>query len=334
MHATEFLKAPDKHAPGGLVVLVGDQDALAASVAAALRGRLLGGEDEDLSATRLAGKDAEWRAVADDLHTVSMFGDHRLVQVDEADDFVSRHRPQLEDYADKPAASGTLVLRVTKWQKTTRLAKKLVKMQEAATGLLVECTPLTGAKLTAYLTSLAKSRHKKKLPREAAALMVELVGDSLGLLEQEVDKLASFAGEAAEITTEDVTAVVGGWKTETTWKMLDAVRDGDVGRALKLYGDLFEAGEAPQKTMGGLGFSYRKLCKAVETSRLGKPLPAALKDAGFFRDSDRQVPYLKRVTRKRAELFLLELQRTDAGLKGGSALDERTQMERLLVALS
>ena len=199
----------------------------------------------------------------------------------------------------------------------------------------LECSALAGVKLTRYLTTLAKDRFGKKLEGDAAALMVELAGDSLGLLEQELDKLASYSGDAAAITGEDVRAVVGGWKTETTWAMLDAVRDGDVARALRLFGELHESGEAPQKTLGGLTFSYRKLCRAVELSRLGKPLPAALKEAGvYYRDSDAYISYLKRVTRPRAELFLLELRRTDAGLKGESPLEERTQVERLLIALS
>ena len=336
MHATDYLKAPAKHAAGGLVVLVGDQDALKRSVIDVVKAAVLGGgADEDLSITRVAGKDADWRQVGDDLRTVSMFGDGRLVIVDAADDFVSKFRPKLEDYADAPSTSATLVLDVAKWPKNTRVAKKLAAAEKAGGGLLIECSALTGAKLTRYLTAAAKDRFAKALEPDAASLMIELAGDSLGLLEQELSKLASYAGDAAAITSEDVRAVVGGWKTETTWAMLDAVRDGQIGRALTLYGELHEAGEAPQKTLGGLTFSYRKLCRAVELSRLGKPLPAALKDAGvFYRDSDKYISYLKRVTRKRAELFLLELQQTDAGLKGGSPVDERTQIERLLLTLS
>lgn len=332
MHATDYLKKPAAHAPNGVAVIYGDQDSLKRSVIENIRSGVLGGDgDDDLSVVRLAGKDAEWTSVADELRTISMFGDHRVVQIDTADEFVSANRPAIEKYIESPSSAATLILDVAKWPKTTRLAKRLDKSE---VGLVIECAALTGAKLNNYLKRIAKERFDKTLEPDALALMVQLVGDSLGLLEQELDKLASFAGDAKTITMDDVRAIVGGWRIETTWKMLDAVRDGDSDAMFNHLADLLQSGEASQKLLGGISFSYRKLAKAVELSRLGQPLPVALKDAGvYYRDADSYQAYLRRVTRKRAELFLLALQETDSGLKGGSQLDEQTQLENLLVRL-
>lgn len=332
MHATEYLKSPEKHPPNGVVVVYGDQEALKRSVLESVKTAVLGDDvDNDLAIVRLQGKGTEWARVGDELRTISMFGDHRVIQIDGADDFLSAHRGSVEKYLESPSTGSTLILDVSKWPKTTRLAKRLAK---GDIGVAVECSPLTGAKLTNHLKSVMKDRFEKTIQQDAVALLVQLVGDSIGLLEQELDKLASFAGDAASVTSEDVRAVVGGWKTETTWKMLDAVRDGEIDAVLKYLGDLLEAGEAPQKLLGGITFSYRKLAKAVELSRMGTPLGPAMKDAGvYFRDAGAYEAYLRRVTRKRAELFLLALQETDSGLKGGSALNERTQMEQLLVRL-
>lgn len=332
MHATDYLKKPQSHDPGGIVVVFGDQDSLKRSVLDAVRQRVLGGgADDDLSIVRLAGKDAEWTSVADELRTISMFGDHRVVQIDTADDFVSDNRGAIEKYLDGPSRSSTLILDVSKWPKTTRLAKRLT---EAGFGLVVECSALTGVRLQNYLKSIARERFDKAIDPDALAMMIQLVGDSLGLLEQELDKVASFAGDADSISVDDVRAVVGGWRIETTWKMLDAVRDGNADDVFKHLTDLLDSGEAVQKLLGGVSFSYRKLAKAVELSRSGQPLPVAMKDAGVYhRDVDAYTAYLRRVTRMRAELFLLALQETDAGLKGRSALDEKTQLETLLLRL-
>lgn len=332
MHATDYLKKPASHACGGIAVVFGDQDSLKRSVFEAIHNTVLGGAvDDDLSIVRVNGKDAEWTSIADELRTISMFGDHRVVQIDAADDFVSANRGSVEKYLDHPSRSSTLILDVAKWPKTTRLAKLLDK---GDAGLVIECSALTGVKLNNYLKSLANERFDKKLEPDALALMIQLVGDSLGLLEQELDKVASFAGDAESITAEDVRAVVGGWRIETTWKMLDAVRDGQPDEMLKHLADLLQSGEAPQRLLGGITFSYRKLAKAVELSRMGQPLPAAMKDAGiYYRDANAYAAYLRRVTRKRAELFLLALQEADSGMKGGSALDEQTLLEQLLVRL-
>lgn len=332
LHATDYLKSPDKHPPLAVVVVFGDQGTLKRSVTDAFLGRVLGSDaDDDLAVVRMAGKEADWTSVNDELHTISMFGDHRVVQIDQADDFVSTHRSHLEDLVNHAPSSSTLILDVSKFPKTTRLAKQMAKTDAA---LAVECSALSGAKLNAYLKSILKERFDKTIAPDALQLLTQLVGDSLGLLEQELDKLASFAGTAESITADDVRSVVGGWRIETTWKMLDAVRDGDADSMLLHLADLLQSGEAPQKLLGGITFSYRKLAKAVELSRLGSPLGPALKDAGvYFRDANAYQSYLRRVTRKRAELFLYHLQKTDSGIKGGSALDDHTQLEQLLIEL-
>ena len=69
----------------------------------------------------------DWRDVADELATVSLFGGGRprLVILERADDFVSANRQRLEDYVAKPSRSGVLVLEVDEWAANTRLYKAL-----------------------------------------------------------------------------------------------------------------------------------------------------------------------------------------------------------------
>jgi DNA polymerase III subunit delta len=332
MHAVDYLKGPAKAGTAPLMVLHGTEWPLKQSVVLTITKAVFGsdGEDDELSVTRFAGKDAELRAVRDELLTVSMFSDSRIVVVEDADDFISKYRGGLEDYVDKPSQSSILILDCKSWRKNTKLAKKV-----AADGLEIECSELTGAKLIKWLTDEAAQAHGKQLSRDAAALMVELVGGSLGLLGQELSKLASYAGENDRVTPEDVRSLVGGWKAETTWTMTNAVRDGNVSLALSCLNQLLTAGEAPQKLLGGIGFVFRKLAQATELSRTGTPLNAALRDSGVFpRDVDPATRYLRRIGRPRAEKILSRLLQADADLKGGSRLPERLQMERLLLDLA
>jgi DNA polymerase-3 subunit delta len=259
-----------------------------------------------------------------------MFTARRIVLVEDADEFVTKHRGQLENYVDKPSKKSTLLLDVKTWKKNTRLAKKLDEQ-----GLEIDCGELAGPKLTAWLGESAEANFGKQLSRDAAALMVELAGTGLGLLEQELAKLAAYVGDRPRIAPEDVRQMVGGWKAETTWTMLDAVRDGDPATALGCLEKLLTAGEAGPKLLGGISFVFRKLADATERSREGVALPAALKDAGvFFRDIEKAERYLRRVKRPRAEKILARLLKADSDLKGGSQLSDRLQMELLLLWLA
>lgn len=328
MHATDFLDRADAPAPTGVVVLFGEESQLKQEVIHSLVQSVLQGDE--LGLARFVGKDVELKTVFDELRTVSMFSAGRMVVVDDADEFVSKYRSQIEDYVDRPSKGSLLVLDVKSFPSNTRLAKKV-----AAVGLALECKPLSGAKLNAWLIARAKSKYDLQLTRDGAALIVELAGDSLGLLSQEISKLAAYVGDRSRIGVEDVRALVGGWRAETTWVMLNAVRDNDLNRALMCLDKLMLAGEPVLKILGGITFVFRKLAKSTDDSRMGTPLRVALKEAGVFpSEIDSAERYLRRIGRARAERIIERIAETDFRLKGASRLPDRVELEQLLIWLA
>jgi DNA polymerase III subunit delta len=326
MHAVEFLKQPPAMIPP-VTVLSGGQRHLKQAVLVVLKKAVI--DDDDTSLTKFIGRDADLQSVTDELRTISMWGDRRLVIVEEADDFVTKYRAPLEKYVEKPASKSVLVLDVKSWPKTTRLAKQVAKE-----GLDVECSELKGAQLFKWLQDTARDAHQQSLSRDASVLLVELVGEDLGLLDQELSKLASYVGAGAKIEAGDVQKLVGGWRTETTWAMTDAVRDGDLAFAIETLDQLLTAGEAAPKLLGGIAFVFKKFAQATELSR-SMPLDQALRQAGVFPQAvGPSQSYLRRIGRPNAERILSYLLETDAGLKGGSRLPERMQLERLLLQLA
>lgn len=330
MHATAFLKAPAKATVGPAAVLYGPERFLKQEALKALAPLVLGEDAEDLGLTRLPGNATDLKTVVDTLLTVSMWSPKQLVLVEDADEFVSNFRDGLERYLERPAKKSVLVLDVKSWPASTRLAKKV-----AAIGLPIECGSLKGAELSTWLAELARNRYGKKLDRGAAQLLVELAGTDLGLLDQELAKLTAYVGDAPTIDLPAVEKLVGGWKTETTWKMLDAARDGQLGKALELLDKLLTSGEHPLKLLGGINFVYLPIAKATELARQGMPLGDALTQAGVKPFTVQPVTaYLRRIGRPRAERISRWLLQADLDLKGASALPERAIIERLLVQLS
>ena len=328
MHATEFLASKAPAAPMSVLVMFGAERYFRQEVLQRIPGA--SGDDADLSLTRMNGETAELRTVMTDLKTVSMFGDQRIVLIEDADDFVSNNRAALEKYVIQPARGSLLILDVRSWPKNTKL-NKLVEQH----GLALECGELSGAVLVKWLQKTAKDDYGKMLDRESAALIVQLVGDGLNLLQQEIAKLASLAGEAESITRDDVTKVVGGWRTETTWVMLDAVRDNQPGKAIEALDKLMLAGEAPQKVLGGLTFVFRKIAEATEKARTGTPLREAISSSGIFPMAVGPCEaYLRRLGFERASRILQLLIEADTDMKGGSRVHPHRLLERLFVRLA
>ncbi|MEQ9411727.1 MAG: DNA polymerase III subunit delta [Fuerstiella sp.] len=329
MHATEFLADHDALPAVPVLVLYGSERYLKLAVLKRIPG-LGDDDDQEATVTRVAGKEADLRSVCDELLTVSMFGDRRIVLVENADDFVSENRAGLEKYVASPAKTSLLVLDVKSWPKNTKLAKATDKI-----GLNLECGEMKGAALRKWLIKTAHQQHNKQLDNDTAALIIELAGDSLGLLEQELNKLASLVGDVEVITQDDVTRVVGGWRIQTTWAMLDAIRDGKVGTAIDYLDRLILAGDAPQKVLGGLTFTFRKLAEATELARQTRDLSTALRTAGVFPAAvGPSEQYLKRIGFDKASRIFQLLVEADANMKGGSRIDPKLQLEALFVTLA
>ena len=112
--------------------------------------------------------------------------------------------PQLEDYVARPSRSGVLVLDLDSLPSNTRLYKSI-----AAEGLLIDCRLAGAGAADQWLADWAKQHHRVQLSPAAAEMLVETIGPELGLLDQELAKLALMAGDDRKITPELVGRVGG-----------------------------------------------------------------------------------------------------------------------------
>ena len=101
LHVFDFLKQADTM-PAAVTVLFGDESFLKRLALKQLVARQFGVDDDAPYATFQG--DVQWRDVADELSTVSMFGGNRprMAIVVEADSFVTKQRGHLETYVGKP----------------------------------------------------------------------------------------------------------------------------------------------------------------------------------------------------------------------------------------
>ena len=335
-HAIDYLAAADEYPPRPVCVVFGDDPFLKRHALAQLRRQLLPGDDADFSLTVFEGRNVELGDVLDELATVAMFGGRRLVLVEGADDFVSRYRRELEDYVARPKSTGVLVLETKAWAANTRLYKAV-----ARDGLSVNCTSPPAGRLTRWLVSWAERMHGVRLTPSTAGLLVEMIGPELGLLDQELAKLALTAGPGGKITPEAVTRSVGNWRAKTTWEMLDSALAGDAGRALVELDRLLLAGESPVGILAQISVSLRRFAAAtrlvLQAEAAGRrvALGAALEEAGVrqfvIAKADRQ---LRRLGRHRGERIYGWLLQADLDLKGASPLPPRLILERLLIRLA
>src|SRR5437867_3038577 len=123
MDSSAFLEDAGKAPLKPVYVVHGDEDFLKRRVLLKLRERCFGPGEESLGWSLLTGDQADFAQVRDELSTLGFLSEHRLVQIDQADKFVTEYRAQLEKYVAEPSKHGILVLEVKSWPSTTKLSK-------------------------------------------------------------------------------------------------------------------------------------------------------------------------------------------------------------------
>ena len=125
MDSLTFLERAAREKLHSVYVLHGEESFLKRRVLEAFRVRVFGPDGDDLGLSTYSGEKASFAAVHDELHTLPFLAARRLVIVENADAFVTAHRPALEQYVAEPAPHGILVLDVKSWPATTRLARAI-----------------------------------------------------------------------------------------------------------------------------------------------------------------------------------------------------------------
>lgn len=357
----DYLASPEKNPPAAVTVLFGNEPFLKQLVQAELRKTRQGSSPEELfTAYDCEDHCPDFRDVVDELSSASLFGggSASLVVLRRGDDFVSKNRDKLEAYVNRPKKSGVLLLEVNEWAANTRLYKAVDGAANQSC-LQIECRPpmrpvgnkkeLDETAVTKWVISRGRENHGLTVLREAAELLVQFSGPVYGMLDQDLAKLALFVKKGEKVSPELVQEVVGGWRSQTVFEVVEAALDGNTKEALFHLDRFLQSGEHPLALFGGISWTLRRYAAATriyqQQLRKGErpPLRTVLTQAGFF---DRQggksgelakaEDRLKNLGRHRgAELYgwLIEV---DVALKGSHSSEDRGRfiLEQLLLKIS
>jgi len=336
LSALELLQRKRPPKSLGVVLLVGGEPLLRKEALAWITAQVFGPQADPQLVDTFDGSEATLEEVLDLWSTRGLFAAARVVVVREADSWIKQHRSALEKALAQPPDGSTLVLVADSEASSTRLYKLVEKV-----GLVVRCQGPTAARLPAWLSARAESRHGTPLEEEAAALLVERVGEDLALLDQELAKLAAACGSQGRITAEDVRRLVGSWRTQVVWELIDAALQGEAAQALDQLDQLLHSGQDVFGVLAPLAFVLRRMAAATEVflhqlQQGGRPdLRAALTQAGEKRFVlETRAAQLRQLGRHRGRELMAWATEADAALKGYSQLPPRLVLERLLVRLS
>lgn len=229
-----------------------------------LKRTIAAGREQDLDISAFYGENSDIN-LSVILNTASFFAKHRLIVIKNAARLSGPQKKSVLNYIKNPCPNTSLVLETDKNSPEGEFLSALAKQAS-----LIECNKLPASRLYGWIYKRAELAGKK-IPKEAADLLLELKGNCLRSLAMELDKLASYAGGNGRITRQDVEDLVGRDITSGVFDLVGAIGRRDYQESLALVNSLGKSRKKETEIIGLLGWQFRRLWKGkkLAESKMG-----------------------------------------------------------------
>ncbi|MFH2012708.1 MAG: DNA polymerase III subunit delta [Pseudomonadota bacterium] len=259
--------------------------------------------------------------------TIPALSQKRLIVVKDAGQLSAKDIEQLTSYISDPSPFACLVFI---GEKVNLRAKFFVHLLEC--GVIAQLNHPKERELPYWIQKVA-GRFNNKISKDAVALLIEVVGNNLQQLYNEIEKVSIFIGEKRTIEVEDFEAVVTELKVESIFTLVDAVGNKDREKALNILIKILASGEDHLRILGMIIRQFRLIFITKELLQKGlKPTEIGNKlkiNRYFLEGFLKQVDQFSFDELKGAfDKFL----NTDLALKS-SRISKRLILERLILDL-
>jgi DNA polymerase III subunit delta len=259
-------------------------------------------------------------------------GEARLVVVDGVEAWKATDVQEVESYLAAPAPTTVLALVADGVKKDSALAKVVAKAGD------VLAYDVSKKQLPEWVAEQF-ARLGVSADRDTCRALVEAVGDDVGDLASEIEKLATWAG-GEQITRAIVEQLAVGRAETPIFAVTDAWGSRDVGATLRATESLLDRSHRSRSgelirivasLVGHVG-RVRKISRLADEGVRTSEIASRLKIHPFVAEkSAKQARNYSPDELAQATVRLAEL---DAGAKGGSRLPPELQLERTLVEIT
>jgi DNA polymerase III subunit delta len=167
----------------------------------------------------------------------------------------------LKDYfADPPLRTVIVVIRAGRVRRDDAMVRFFQSLPKSAVSVM-EMKRLTEYRLKQRAEDKARALGKT-LTERAKTRLIDLLGQDLRLMMNEVAKLAVFVGDKKGIEESDVDLATAGQRSFQAYELDDALAAADFARGTAILADLFAEGERSEVIVGRLAGFFRNVLAA------------------------------------------------------------------------
>lgn len=209
--------------------------------------------------------EVEGPGIVEQCLNLGLFHQRQVLIVREADALTSKGRKAIVGYLEHPSPDTCLILSSFKLDEKSPLVKDCENR-----ALVVSIDALEADELIDWILSSANKRGLV-MDRQAAETLVSISGESLGLLENELEKLSLYQSPGQKVDREAVKRLAGLSSKASSEDLAFAVSRGDRKGALTLLQQLFDVGEDPARLINALFYQMEHLWKVKLASESHRP---------------------------------------------------------------
>ncbi|MCG2678235.1 DNA polymerase III subunit delta [bacterium] len=243
----------------------GEEEYLKEDALRRIKGALIKPEFLQFNYDLLSGKEISGTELLNKLLTLPVGESKRLIVIRDAQKLNSSVKEKIIEYLESPSQTSCLILWAPKVDLRKKFYATIEKQGESVTFYL-----LRDKELSLWVRNYL-SRRKKKISTDALGLLIERVGNNLGEMAGELEKLLICIGKRNEINLEDVENLVGAVKTYTIFALTDAIGKRGEKEALSILSRMMDEGTLATEILYMIVRQFRFLLRTKNL--LEKKLP-------------------------------------------------------------
>lgn len=256
--------------------------------------------------------------------SMPMMAPLRWVHLSDIHKLKAKDHPPFMEYLKNPSPTTVMCLSGEKLDLRTKLGKALSKANCVFQFAIPQQRDIGG-----WIGARAKE-HGFKIDRDACALIADFIGTELGILDNALRQVASYAGPDATITCDDVETCLISSRVRIVWDLTDAIGDRNLSLASTLVRNLIDGGEDAFPILGAIAYRLRLMFRTREMLERGASPRDVKQSIKLGRDADRLIDGAKRYTVHELSHALHCAGQADIRLKS-SSLSQGVVLDRLLV---
>ncbi|WP_404453079.1 DNA polymerase III subunit delta [Virgibacillus necropolis] len=273
-----------------------------------------------------------------DAETYPLFGERKLIIANNPSFLKAKPNKilfehdldRLQMYIENPVDYSTVVFiaeyeKIDERKKVTKIIKKNASV--------AKCDPIKEHELSKWIKTIAKQYHITIEPDAYDVIEGELEAN-LHLLQNEMMKFALYVGEGGSVSKDDAEMLISHTLKNSSLRLVDAVIEGDIRKAISIYRDLLKMKEEPIAMVALLAYQFRTLLRVKLLKQKGYSQAQMQKQLGIH-------PFVVKIALSRENkftidqlsLFIDKLTNADADMKQGK-MEKELAFDLLLYDLT